>query len=440
MKESYGFLAALELDETADARAIRRAYARKLKTIDQQADAAGFQALREAYESALDWAACEAQEAQETDADVAPPAVDDAPAAAALTLDKDEPQAAPSAEEQLANTVWERFVDGRQELLQTQRLGDPDAWHDLLRARLQDEELVNIGARMQFEWRIVYILGNGWQPGHEALFPAAVAAFDWARDRRLLSQFGYFGDLLNAAIDERALFDNQAIAVRSVQERIAMLLRREQPADARDIVQGMAELRKMQERFPALLLVVTNAGNAAHWEAEYEVEGGDQLPIAPRKREIMARWYVRAIALMIAFFALRFMYNDTLGTAPPHWDGAAALAAQAEAQHNDPRANPPTHAQLKQYVPLPRFQPGPDALPGDYTVEFEVFLDAGGKVIGVNKLKDSTLAGFDEAAEAALRAAKTFPPQTARIFTISMHAKIGPASPVPRRPGATTQV
>jgi len=436
MKQTCSFLAALDLDETADARAIRRAYARKLKTIDQQADAAGFQALREAYETALDWAAYEAQEAQESETVVAPPAAEGAPAAAAVSIDEDEQHAAPSEEEQLANLVWERFADGRQELLQTHRLGDPDAWHDLLRARLQDEELIHIGARMQFEWRIVHILASGWQAGHEALFPAAVAAFDWARDRRQLGQFGYFGDVLNAAIDERALFDSQAIAVRSVQERIAMLLRREQPADAREIVQSMAELRKMQERFPALLLVVTNAGNAAHWEAEYEKEAADQLPVAPRKREIMARWYVRTIALIVAFFALRFMYNDTLGTAARDPDGAAAPAAQEQ----NPRANPPTQAQLKQYVPLPQFQPGPDAKPGNYTVEFEVSLDAGGKVVGVNKLKDSTLAGFDEAVEASLRAAKAFPPQTARIFTISMFAKIGPASPVPRRPGATTQV
>jgi protein TonB len=434
MKETYGFLAALELDETADARAIRRAYARKLKTIDQQADAAGFQALREAYETALDWAAYEAQERQASEAIVATPAPDDEPAAAAVTIEKDQPQAAPSAEAQLANAVWQRFVDGRQDLLQTQRLADPDAWHDLLRARLQDEELIHIGARMQFEWRIVHILGNGWQAGHEALFPAAVAAFDWARDRRLLSQFGYFGDLLNAAIDERALFDSQAIAVRSVQERIAMLLRREQPADAREIVQSMAELRKMQERFPALLQVVTNAESVDYWHAQHPAsEIDEEQRIAKRNRH----WDGLFIFVVVGFFAF-LAYKGATPTAESLRLRAGTDVAAPPAF--DPRANPPTQAQLEQHVPPPQFQPGPGALPGNYTVEFEVFLDAGGKVIGMNKLKDSTLAGFDEAIEAALRASTPFPPQTARIFRVSMVAKIGPNSPIPRRPGTTTQV
>lgn len=49
------FLVCLGLDESADERAIKRAYASRLRDIDQATDIAGFERLHQAYKTSLDW-------------------------------------------------------------------------------------------------------------------------------------------------------------------------------------------------------------------------------------------------------------------------------------------------------------------------------------------------------------------------------------------------
>jgi len=197
------FLQRLSLAGDADERTIRRAYARELKLIDQEHDAAGFQSLREAYEAALFWVrnpeyfADDDGDGEEKPTQVqadAPPAPDvggteviEATALPAEVLPADEePQA-------LGDEVFEEFV-ARLPALAAAAKGPIESetpWTQALQTCLDDLRLFGIDAREQFERRVAVLLAEGWRPGHEALLVAAVDTFGWAAERRHADRPGH---------------------------------------------------------------------------------------------------------------------------------------------------------------------------------------------------------------------------------------------------------
>ena len=204
------FLLRLDLGPDTDARAIRRAYARELKLIDQEADLPAFQTLRECYEVALRWAAYQAQRQQD---ETAPPDL--------------VPETVPVDPDALALVVYQRFLAAHGKLATGSIMDDVSLWEAELRLRLADDELINLTARATFEARVAHLLAGPWQAANGPLFSAAASVFDWNEDRRRLRQFGYAGAFLNQALEERKLFDAQAVADLAYQRKILARLPRQ---------------------------------------------------------------------------------------------------------------------------------------------------------------------------------------------------------------------
>lgn len=303
MTAELTFLQRLSLGADADERAIRRAYARELKLIDQEADPAGFQSLREAYETALYWVRHKEEfEDEEEIGDYSAPPELDAPIG--LDLAQPAPLQAPSPsppqpvyeaanqapanlrQEQIdidhdaqAEAVFADFLQ-RATAIVHERPVTPDApWRRELRASLDDPRLINIIARETFERRVADLLVSGWRPGHEALLVAAVNTFGWSGDRRRVFGLGRPGALLDAAIDERATFDLQPDAQRDDQRRLIERLRDPKPPGTRELVRNSATLETLIARFPTWLALITDVDNIVRWR-----EQNDQLP--PWRRQL----------------------------------------------------------------------------------------------------------------------------------------------------------
>jgi protein TonB len=344
------FLAALGLDAEAAARAdersIRRAYAKRLKQIDIEADPAAFQALRETLEQALRWAAWQQRQAQEDTAveEAAPapgsPAADQPPATPApdeqaaekLPIDAPAPPpepAAPTIESQ-ADEVFVELARGLRE-----GLDDEAGAAGLLKNALADERLVNLDARAFFEWRVACMLVNGWVPGLQFVFRPACDAFHWETDRRRLGVYGQVGATIDAAIRERLVFFGLPSAEFETLRLLIVELRADGPVTRAVLVRDMPYLQLLVQRYPNWLGIVTSRANIHARLEQWKALPAEQrpappasplsLPIAPKPPP--RRTLGPAGIVMMGLFALFHLMSE--GWAPSHRVNPAQAPATA---------------------------------------------------------------------------------------------------------------
>lgn len=273
------FLRALGLDEHADERAVRRAYAQRLKRIDQAAEPEAFQALRTDYETALRWLAWKARQERApepaTDASRAGPDAAVAGGGAATRATDDRAEGASAADEAPASqtapdpmaaarseaeAVFVGFLEADQAVFTNEA-----AAREALDRALSEDRLVNLEARTFFECRVAMLLMDGWRPGHEFLFGPACEVFHWSEDRRHLELFGALGAAVDAAINQKLMFWRQAPQDFERQRGLVRRLRDRTEPSARALVNDLPLLEVMAQRFPHWLHVVTSRDNLARW-------------------------------------------------------------------------------------------------------------------------------------------------------------------------------
>jgi hypothetical protein len=294
------FLQALELDVSADERAIRRAYAGKLKKIDQEADPAAFQALRAAYDAALNWSRyatrpgrdkadqTAAETAAETTTETAEAVDDPRSLTARSKMDpmplrhrgkptRAYPKVERASDEQidfierapdpiaLAAAALGDFLGAFRSEVTTGPSGvDRQLWQTKLEQVLAGDTLVNIAARDAFEFRYASLLTQGWKPGHEVLFAIAANAFNWD-DRKRLKGLGHVGNIVDRAMLERAMYDRQTVNERIAQRKVIQRLRDPAAPSRQEVVLSYVRVQQVVQRFPTWLGMITDVQSFERW-------------------------------------------------------------------------------------------------------------------------------------------------------------------------------
>ena len=458
------YLDRLGLDTAADERAIKRAYARELKQIDQETDADGFQVLRHAYEMALQWV-----QQQSADTHVAPAAVAPELPAVARAVETNAPFTAAPVEsvenpQQLAQAVFEVFLVLCDEMAVHGDGRDMQLWRQHLQRCIGDERLLNLTASSYFEYLIARLLADGWRKGHESLFIVAGQLFSWEKDRRRLMEFGRVGALLNQAIDECQMFTQQQSDDCSGQTDAVARVQKDAAPNTSELLTHVPHLRNMVERFPAWLGVITSTERVRDW-----LELEEAIPRWRRLRfdwpwgtgnNSRGKWWKVGLCLLAVRIVFWFFNSTPAPTAqlfPQDGQGAEQRAKpsvidEAEIRYRKAAGDlymPPGTRQLSELPqPVPAatpvaappkpvqpqrraltnaemaaiFEPirfaWPEGSHGTLAVHVSVELDERGAITKLSRTVSSGLTALDKQVDDAIRAAAPFNAQISRSFNV----------------------
>lgn len=437
------YLERLGLGEDAAVADIRRAYARELKLVDQERDAAGFQLLREAYEEAMRWTKWRSDQPEPSATPAATPV---ALPALAIYPDRMASQVDPDA---LASAVFTRFTADLAMMLEHAAPDLAMCEAVLLRA-LSDPALINLSARTRFEGQVAHLLAGGWKRGHEILLVTATEAFEWDGDARRLFEFGAAGAALSQAIDERNMFDaqpgEQVIGQRLV---VARLRSATEPA-RKELLRDMRHLHALMTRFPTWLALVSDADNIQRWcELDSQISRWRRMLAFRIGSADDAKWgfggtgsyrLAFAIGAIVIINVVRMIMQDS-PSAPPepapgpvyqlsreamelHFPNVTVGEFLAEMERKTPEQMAalslpgPFLLEMKEVNEAIEFEPA-RFLQGRLYVTHAVELDGAGRLAHLKVTQASQASGFDEAVSTAIRAHGPWGSASPRSFTLA---------------------
>jgi hypothetical protein len=436
MRDTFPFLVRLGLQPDASAKEIRSAYARELKKIDQSADPAGFQELREAYELARQWQAHhESAVALDTQAEPQSehaPELEPSPANA--------PQPGLEDPYELADHVYVKFADKAAALAQSSEARHQSRWKAVLQDSLNDDALLNLTARTIFEARIAHLLASGWKPGHEVLFVAACEVFDWTLDGRRILQFGEAGALINRAIDEWKVYESMPAGAISNIKQLIQAVRATSHPEGVATRNNLMLFQELTGRFHSWFTIIIDRENLQNWfdAAQAESQRGGAQPASllyaetaqpSEKKSGWFNWQIFIVIIMLARGCASLLGNtdSSHDYSPPPSQLPPAHQTRPSVENilDVPNPGSPTEEQLRAVHDRIFYVPDPAKVLGVLKVSFEVELNDGGKVIGLKKIQTSRDPEYDEAVARALRNTNVFPPGTQRKFSVSYTHKTG---------------
>jgi hypothetical protein len=380
--DAPALFARLQLRPDADERDVRRAYARELKQIDPETQAGAFQELRETYDQLLWWLqrqkvekqleeeSRQAEQAEDADAGREPVAGPAPADVQAVAMPEDAPlpgatiTAQPASPEVLGREVLEMLIGQ----LQVQAWINGDDAEDALVRLLDDERLINVDARRYFEWGVAQILSEGWRPGHELLFAPATEVFGWDADRSRLLQFGRAGHIVDAAIEEMALFDTQEWQYREEQKEVIRRTRSPDRLTLKHLFTHLPVAEMVFSHFPNWLHIIANPATVTQWQAWHKETPGWRRKLASvgrsrtvkgpasapqKKASSVGAGFVLVFFLLMGVNALNSVLKDRspapIGSShqsfnPPRLDGAVPQSDPAKVVSD----------KLTSTVPLPR--------------------------------------------------------------------------------------